>query len=142
MPLIRIINLFKGDYSFLSNFYYTPIEYEGLIYKSSEVAYQASKTLDMNIRKQFTTLTSYLARRSGKNLNLRDDWFTIRKDVMYKILQIKFSNPFLRDMLIKTNNAILIEGNDWGDTFWGVYKNKGENNLGLLLMKLREEIKK
>jgi hypothetical protein len=33
---------------------------------------------------------------------------------------------------------ILIEGNTWGDTFWGVCNGVGENNLGKTLMNVRE----
>ncbi len=36
---------------------------------------------------------------------------------------------------------MLIEGNTWRDTFWGIYEGKGENNLGKLLMKIREELR-
>lgn len=35
----------------------------------------------------------------------------------------------------------LVEGNSFGDTFWGVdaRTGKGENHLGKILMKVREE---
>jgi predicted NAD-dependent protein-ADP-ribosyltransferase YbiA (DUF1768 family) len=32
----------------------------------------------------------------------------------------------------------LIEGNWWGDTYWGVCNGVGENHLGKLLMKIRD----
>ena len=44
--------------------------------------------------------------------------------------------------LINTGDAILIEGNTWGDTYWGVCDGVGENRLGKLLMEVREECKK
>jgi predicted NAD-dependent protein-ADP-ribosyltransferase YbiA (DUF1768 family) len=34
----------------------------------------------------------------------------------------------------------LIEGNTWGDKFWGQVKGEGANYLGRLLMKVREEL--
>lgn len=43
-------------------------------------------------------------------------------------------------MLINTGDAELIEGNSWGDTFWGECNGIGENNLGKILMKIRKEI--
>lgn len=43
--------------------------------------------------------------------------------------------------LLATRDRMLIEGNDWGDTFWGMVDGEGENNLGKILMRVREEIK-
>lgn len=45
-------------------------------------------------------------------------------------------------MLLKTGDEELVEGNTWGDTFWGVCKGKGRNELGKILMKVREEFRK
>jgi predicted NAD-dependent protein-ADP-ribosyltransferase YbiA (DUF1768 family) len=61
---------------------------------------------------------------------------------MRHLLESKFgkANPELRQMLIDTNPCVLIEGNTWGDRFWGVCEGKGENMLGRLLMNLRAEI--
>lgn len=39
------IERFIGEYSFLSNFYNTPVFYEGLRYQNSEAAFQAAKCL-------------------------------------------------------------------------------------------------
>lgn len=58
---------------------------------------------------------------------------------MEQILRVKFSDPTLRKLLLDTGNAKLIEGNTWNDTFWGVCRGKGQNNLGLILQKLRAE---
>ena len=59
---------------------------------------------------------------------------------MYQILKSKFQNPELSKLLLETGDCELIEGNTWGDQFWGVCKGVGENNLGKLLMKVREEL--
>lgn len=61
---------------------------------------------------------------------------------MEELLRIKFSgiDPFLTRALLETGDAELIEGNTWNDTFWGVCNGEGENNLGRLLMKVREEL--
>lgn len=45
----------------------------------------------------------------------------------------------LSEMLEATGDAELIEGNHWGDTFWGVCNGVGQNNLGKLLMAIRSE---
>lgn len=43
--------------------------------------------------------------------------------------------------LAETGDVDLVEGNTWGDTFWGVYNGRGENWLGVLLMLTREELR-
>ena len=63
---------------------------------------------------------------------------------MTGIVRDKFTrNPELKRLLLATGDAVLIEGNTWGDRFWGVDKRtgKGENHLGLILMDIREELK-
>ena len=61
---------------------------------------------------------------------------------MYELLKQKYKpNTILANKLICTGNSVIIEGNNWGDTFWGVCNGVGENQLGLLLMRIREELK-
>ena len=62
--------------------------------------------------------------------------------VMEELLTIKFGGkePFLTRALLATGDADIIEGNSWNDTFWGVCNNSGENHLGRLLVKVREEL--
>jgi hypothetical protein len=130
---------FNGEYRFLSNFWPAPLEYEGLTYPSSEAAYQAAKTLDPALRLPFTTMTPGKAKRSGKNLLLREDWKEVNLQIMADILEIKFHTyPELMEQLCDTYPGILVEGNTWGDTFWGVCKGEGENHLGRILMALRD----
>ena len=48
-------------------------------------------------------------------------------------------------MLLSTGDQELIEGTWWHDKFWGICictkcANKGDNNLGKILMTVREEI--
>ena len=40
-----------------------------------------------------------------------------------------------------TRDRVLIEGNDWGDTFWGMTDGEGENHLGKILMRVRAELR-
>ena len=42
----------------------------------------------------------------------------------------------------KTDDVELIEGNEWSDTFWGVCRGQGENWLGKILMKTRDNLRK
>jgi len=82
----------------------------------------------------------------GRKITLRDDWENIKNNVMYSILFAKFNqNKNLMDKLMKTYPSVLIEGNYWHDDYWGdcyCHKHRyvrGNNILGKMLMKLREE---
>ena len=62
---------------------------------------------------------------------------------MEEIIRCKFTqNLDLKKKLLETEDSLLIETNNWNDTYWGVCRNKGQNNLGKILMKIRDEIKK
>lgn len=138
----HFISTFSGRYAFLSNFYPHAIEYEGQRYPTSEHAFQAAKTLSPVRRRYIAGLpTPGQAKRAGRELNLRPMWDDIKIAVMEEILRKKFADPDLREMLIDTHPRRLVEGNTWGDTFWGVDINlgDGQNYLGKLLMKLRQE---
>lgn len=135
---MKDIKEFKGDYFFLSNFYPCSIEYEGIIYSSVEAAYQAQKTLDKNKRKSFSNLTASQSKQKGKRIELRHDWEDVKVPIMKTLVYIKFNNKELREKLINTGDCLLIEGNWWGDTFWGVCNGVGENVLGEILMGARD----
>ena len=137
------ITEFRGPYFFLSNFYETPVKYDGLTYPSSEAAFQAAKCLDPKARKIFQTMTPKQAKQFGKRVSLRPDWEEVKLQVMADILKNKFENKELRAKLLATESANLVEGNYWHDTFWGVdlATGKGQNHLGELLMALRTNLK-
>lgn len=142
--MTKSIDQFKGDYRFLSNFFPSSIEmYDGVRYPTSEHAFQAHKTHSMEERRHIASLdTPGKAKRAGRRVTLRDDWEVIKISIMEGVLFQKFSMHLdLRQKLIDTGDAELIEGNTWGDTFWGVCRGKGENHLGKLLMKIRQALK-
>jgi ribA/ribD-fused uncharacterized protein len=136
-----MIKSFGGPYRFLSNFWPSPVVFEGHSYRTVEHAYQAAKTLDEDIRERIRRAPSPAeARRLGKAIHIRDGWDGMRIDVMRGLLQQKFGTNPLREMLKRTGKQRLVEGNWWGDRFWGVCNNAGENNLGKLLMEIRDGI--
>ena len=141
-----MINSFRKDYFFLSNFYETPITYNGITYPSAEVAFQAQKTLDKDEQLKMSLMTSNESKKYGRKLTLRDNWDNIKLGAMSDICRAKFEDPNLRDLLCKTYPHQLIEGNGWHDNFWGSCtcdKCKNEykyNNLGEILMNIRNEI--
>lgn len=124
-----------GDYSFLSNFY----KHDGW---TVEHRYQATKTDDPEWRTAIMRCaTPGAAKKMGRRAPMRPTWDEEKLDVMLTLLREKFSNPVLAQLLLGTGDAILIEGNWWGDRFWGICKGQGENHLGRLLMQVREEIR-
>jgi len=140
---MKVISGFNGPYRFLSNFWPCIVHMDEKAYPSVEHAYQAAKTLDFNERYKISQLrTSGKAKRMGRNIILRPNWEEIKISTMFSLLRLKFSQPQLTKLLLDTKNEVLIEGNKWGDTFWGICNNKGENKLGILLMMVRDEIRK
>lgn len=140
MKLPTRIDRFWGEWGFLSNFAPCEVWLDGVKYPSVEHAYQAAKTLDLEQREKFLLngITPGMAKRMGKTLKLRPDWDGVKMGIMRDLLMQKFSPSILRRKLLSTFQAELIEGNTWGDTFWGVCDGIGENWLGKLLMEVRQ----
>lgn len=132
---------FDGEFRFLSNFYSSPFVYGDVIYPTVENFYQAMKTKDQAKREHIATLSPGKAKGAGRSLVIREDWEGIKVDVMLLGLRKKFGeHEGLRNRLMATYPAHLQEGNTWGDKFWGVCNGEGENNLGKLLMQVRDEM--
>ena len=144
--MVGIIGSFDGKYFFLSNFYESKdqiIRDEGLSYTSVEAAFQANKTLDKKMRKVFTELSPSAAKYLGRHIELRKDWDIIKDNVMLRLVTYKFTHcEKLRELLLDTGDAELIECNWWNDKYWGVCNGEGQNKLGKILMKVREELKR
>lgn len=138
-----MISSFRDEYFFLSNFYPVEIKLDGIVYPNAEAAFQAQKTLDVEERRKFSMLKNPVqAKRLGRKVKLRDDWEEVKLEIMTEIVSQKFlQHPHLIEMLLQTGDEELVEGNKWGDRFWGVCKGKGENHLGKILMKIRDAYK-
>ncbi len=136
---MRLIDRFNGEFRFLSNFWIAPVPMEGEWYASVEHAYQAAKTLDHESRTRIkNSLSPSDAKKLGQKIILRGDWDLVRIQYMRYLVWMKFHlHRDLGDKLLATNNAELVEGNTWGDRFWGVCKGVGENWLGKILMETR-----
>ena len=127
---------------FLSNFY----RYHAL--HTVEHRYQAAKTLSFTDRKLvFSQKTPGEAKRLGRLVHLRPDWDSVKDDVMLLLLRRKFSYPVMRQKLLATGDAFLIEGNKWHDTYWGICRcgrvkcKDSQNKLGVMLMQVRKELR-
>ncbi len=162
-------NMFKTEIKFEDNFHGTKlskrfkrIKFDNFTYESSEHIYQMLKSEDPRwheiIRSEKDPLkTKSLAKKhlrkasELKDMELTEDsmLFAIREDwendfqleVMEVVLMLKFSqNKIIQDKLVNYEGYIE-ERNDWNDTFWGTYLGRGQNNLGKMLMKMRELFK-
>lgn len=143
-----MIHEFKDKYRWLSNMttFEKPFIHNGLRYRTNEHFYVAMKSKDTHVRIAVTEIISPgKVKRFGRIFDIRDDWDEIRIPTMLEGLRYKFSidNPVLRQKLIDTGDMYIQEGNTWGDSFWGYcfIDEMGKNNLGKLLMQIREEIR-
>lgn len=147
-----MVNEFRDEYSWLSNFQY--FEKPKLIKFSSDspaISFPTAEHFYQAMKVEFEHEKRLIAKHPSKGLksyvktfNLRPDWDEVKIKVMLYITRYKYSesNPNLRRKLIETGNEEIKEGNYWGDKFWGVCLKTGEgqNNLGLIIMKVRGEI--
>jgi ribA/ribD-fused uncharacterized protein len=128
---------FQGKYRWLSNFWPTQVVLDGQIFPSVENAYQAAKTNPLQ-RAQFRYCTAWQAKRLGRTVEIRADWEQEKVPTMRALLAQKFSQGSeLGEKLKETGDCQIIEGNYWGDVFWGVCKGRGQNWLGKLIMEQR-----
>ena len=137
-----MINSFRGEYWWLSNFWPCQVYLDGDSYNSVEAAYVAAKTVIPELRQQIQRIKRPGdVKRFGRTLPLRSDWEQVKVPIMLYLLQQKFvKGSELGDKLIATKPHEIVEGNTWGDTFWGVSRGQGLNTLGKLLMQVRDEI--
>ena len=139
---------FKGEYEQFSNFYPSILFFEDRNYPTVEHAYQAAKTKDEMYRIKISEVHSPgQAKRLGRKVPLRRDWEIIKLSIMRRLLMQKFSYLYFKKILMCTGDNLIIEGNHWHDNYWGdcycpkCENIKGKNNLGKLLMKIREIVK-
>lgn len=128
------ITEFSGRYRFLSNFF---IEPDG---SHVEGEYQAHKTNPPTL--SLLTASPRQAKAVGQRLRLRTDWEDVKVGLMQEFVLYKFTeHPKLRELLLATGYDKLVEGNWWGDTFWGVCRGRGSNMLGIILMDVRSQLR-
>lgn len=134
---------FRGETRWLSNFWPSLVYYDGVLYPTVENAYQAAKfPPDSPQRLQLRDCTAREAKAIGPTALIEPtEWNIRRVPVMYGLLQQKFCvDSDLSHRLLATGDGQLVEGNNWGDRFWGV-DGHGLNMLGRLLMIIRDTLK-
>lgn len=145
----KIISKFFGEYAFLSNFSDHPVTMQGpfptlepTVFPTAEHAYQAAKaTTREDFEKVVSAPTPGVAKKIGRRIKVRGDWEDVKISVMAAVVEAKFAvGSQLATRLLGTGSATLIEGNYWGDAFWGVYRGRGQNMLGAILMAHRRHL--
>lgn len=142
-----MIERFNGEYLFLSNFYEGKrFTYKGMTFTNTEAAFHSQK--DLSREKEFEMMRPSQSKQLGRRVNLRPDWEEVKEQVMYDVCYAKFTqDPNLKAKLLATGDQELVEGNYHRDSYWGkayIQKTKsfeGKNRLGIILMKLREELR-
>jgi ribA/ribD-fused uncharacterized protein len=145
---------FRDEYHFLSNYAYTPMRWQGIDFHSGEQAFAWAKTKFANSRIAQPYAHDILncdspgeAKRLGRKVPINvKEWDSHKVMQMRELVHAKFLTGRMEDdslvgRLCNTGVKMLIEGNDWGDKFWGrVYENNkwtGLNVLGVILMEER-----
>ena len=132
---------FNGEYEFLSNSYNCKIydEKDKLTYSNIESALIAQKSTDFGTRRKFTRLNAMRKKESSIPDNY--DWEDNKDNIMYTYIVDKFKEgSILAKKLINTGEKELINEVSYPDEYYGVHYGKGENILGKMLMKRREEL--
>jgi ribA/ribD-fused uncharacterized protein len=158
---LPVITEFRRQYRFLSSFYdqapFTWTDWTGQLWQAPtrEHAFQASKTVNEKaIHWVMTAPSAGEAKTRGRQVPLVAGWDTISRSVMLRLAVGQYQlYPELCALLAATAPAILIEGNSWGDYFWGAIPDSalgqmiprwadgtlaGHNWLGRVLMMARE----
>jgi len=142
---------FFGENRFLSNYYLGKFNYEGNVFDTAEHAFHymkvsAEKDLPVTDIKSWRyrilhAETPGEAKKLGRRCPMREDWDDKKLEVVKSIVLRKFQqDKKLAGLLKSTGNAYLEETNVWNDKFWGVCNGVGENNLGKILMEVRDII--
>lgn len=139
-----MIYRFRGNYNWLSNFYPVKIKLKDIVYPSVENAYQSMKNNNIYWKHYCRDNSPKDVKIKSKTIKIRKNWDNIKIKCMEFCLIQKYQQEPFKTLLKKTKNENILEGNDWGDSFWGVdltvNPNYGENNLGRLIMDIRKKL--
>lgn len=115
-------------------------------YPSFEHALIASKLVDVEKRTSLKAIASAqdMKKMASKEKRVNENWKELCRTIAENLLRDKFvRNKALSKRLLATGRRTLVFTNDYGDLFWGVDKQRsGQNHLGILLEKIRNEILK
>ena len=147
---IRFYRANERPYGAFSNLYRREITFENEVFATSEHAYQAGKARKKVVRDWILSApTSGLVAMAAHGLytwDINSDWSKVKFDRMRQVLRAKFSqHEDLRELILSTGQARLVEMatvDSPVNRVWGEVDGKGQNMLGVILMEIREELRK
>ncbi len=141
-----IVGFYEREFYPLSNFSSFQVQWRGKLWPTSEHGYQAAKFMEV---KEDLVERVLLARSAHEAFalarahteHIRSDWAETKVDVMTDLLRHKLGqHAYVRSKLIATKDWKLVEDSE-KDGFWGIGPDgQGQNQLGTIWMKLREEL--
>jgi N-glycosidase YbiA len=142
----EMIGFYEGPYYMFSNFSSFAVNWKGKLWMTSEHAYQAAKFLDPILQEKiWNTRSAYDSKILARSFDdkKREDWQEINLEIMEEIVRAKLEqHPYIQKKLIESGSKLLVETSP-NDDFWGWGPNKdGQNHLGKIWMKLRDEMSK
>lgn len=141
-----VIGFYPREFYCLDNFSSFKVEWDGYLYASLEEAYQTAKFLKSapeiaeEIKKSHSAHEAQKIAFANKD-KVRSDWQEVKLTIMEELLRKKLQqNSYVKQKLLQTKDYIIVEDSP-KDNFWGWGKDRtGENHLGKLWMKLRDEL--
>ena len=144
---IRFYNRDEPYYQF-TNFFPAPVLVDGKLWPTTEHYFQAQKFIGTPFTEVIRNFQRPreafdLSRNPAVSRWRRKDWEEVKVDIMRKALLAKFTqHSDLRHLLLSTEDRDLIEHSPY-DNFWGNGgDDSGQNKLGLLLMEVREDLRR
>lgn len=140
------IPYYETSHFVLSNFSPHTVRYNATLFPTVEHAYHAAKFENKDIVDKIKNAGSPLEAHSlGKKYKpqRRKDWNDVKVDILHEIIQAKVEqHEEVKQALLATSEEEIIEENP-NNSFWGNGKDgKGQNQMGKILMRIREDLSK
>ena len=143
----EVIGFYPREFYPFDNFSSFKVEWNGYLFSSVEEAYQAASFMGSDeelvekIKKLHSADEAQRIAYANRDKR-REDWDDVKISIMEELLRLKIEqNPYVKKKLLQTGDYMIVEDSP-KDDFWGWGPNRdGQNNLGNLWMKLREELK-
>ena len=143
----EVIGFYPREFYPFDNFSSFKVEWNGYLFSSVEEAYQAASFMGSDeelvekIKKSHSADEAQRISYANRDKR-REDWDDVKISIMEELLRLKIEqNPYVKKKLLQTEDYMIVEDSP-KDDFWGWGPNRnGQNNLGKLWMKLREELK-
>lgn len=148
--------VFNSEHAWISNFYPTPVKIQNVTFGSAEQAFQYIKARRNKLPESAALILKAKdakeAKKISKGIDITPSWDLYKEEIMTRVIEAKFSqNALLARKLVETGDKTLVEATM--DKYWAAFATpnsksiangnwKGANRLGVLLMELRNELRR